>query len=315
MTGTSFSDFEYAVKKKTTRKEKFLGEMNEILPWKELLGIIRRHYPGRGPGRPPIELESMLRIYFMQQWYGLSDPGMEDSLYDITSMRLFAGLSLDNIPDESTILRFRHLLERKQLTEKLFRKTEKYLSSRNLIVSEGTIVDATIISAPSSTKNKDRQRDPEMKQTKKGNQWHFGMKVHVATDTQGRAHSIGVTDASVHDSQLMDELLHGEEIEVYGDKAYAGAQRRRELQDKGVTCRINRKARRGKKLNCADRSFNTKSNRTRARVEHIFGVVKHLWGYKKVRYRGIDKNAAQVFTLMALANFYLARKQLVPSPG
>jgi len=303
------------VKKKTTRKEKFLGEMNEILPWKELLGIIRRHYPGRGPGRPPIELESMLRIYFMQQWYGLSDPGMEDSLYDITSMRLFAGLSLDNIPDESTILRFRHLLERKQLTEKLFRKTEKYLSSRNLIVSEGTIVDATIISAPSSTKNKDRQRDPEMKQTKKGNQWHFGMKVHVATDTQGRAHSIAVTDASVHDSQLMDELLHGEEIEVYGDKAYAGAQRRGELQDKGVTCRINRKARRGKKLNCADRSFNTKSNRTRARVEHIFGVVKHLWGYKKVRYRGIDKNAAQVFTLMALANFYLARKQLVPSPG
>jgi IS5 family transposase len=315
MTGSSFSDLEYAVKKKTTRKEKFLSEMDEILPWKELLGVIRRHYPHRGTGRPPIELESMLRIYFMQQWYGLSDPAMEDSLYDITSMRLFAGLSLDTVPDESTILRFRHLLERKHLTEKLFRKTEKYLSDRNLIVSEGTIVDATIISAPSSTKNKDRKRDPEMKQTKKGNQWHFGMKVHVATDTQGRAHGVAVTDASVHDSQVMDELLHGEETAVYGDKAYASATRKQELEDQGITCRINRKARRGKKLNCADQSFNRKSNRTRAKVEHIFGVVKHLWGYKKVRYRGIDKNAAQAFTLMALANFYLARKQLAPSPG
>jgi IS5 family transposase len=315
MTGTSFSDLEYAVKKKTTRKEKFLAEMDEILPWKELLGVIRRHYPRRGHGRPPIELESMLRIYFMQQWYGLSDPSMEDSLYDITSMRLFAGLSLDTIPDESTILRFRHLLERKHLTQKLFRKTEKYLSERNLILSEGTIVDATIISAPSSTKNQDRKRDPQMKQTKKGNQWYFGMKVHVGTDKQGRAHSIVVTDASVHDSQVIDDLLHGEEQEVYGDKAYASAERRRELENRGVTCRINRKARRGKKLNCADKSFNTKSNRTRAKVEHLFGVVKHLWGYRKVRYRGIDKNAAQVFTLMALANFYLARRQLVAAPG
>jgi len=315
MTGSSFSDLEYAVKKKTTRKEKFLAEMDDILPWKELLGVIRRYYPRRGNGRPPVELESMLRIYFMQQWYGLSDPAMEDSLYDITSMRLFAGCRLDAIPDETTILRFRHLLELKHLTEKLFRKTEKYLSDRNLILSEGTIVDATIISAPSSTKNKDRQRDPEMKQTKKGNQWHFGMKVHVATDQQGRAHGVAVTDASVHDSQVMDELLHGDETEVYGDKAYASAKRKQEFEEQGITCRINRKARRGKKLTCADKSFNTKSNRTRAKVEHLFGVVKHLWGYKKVRYRGIDKNAAQVFTLMALANLYLARKQIAALPG
>ena len=302
---------EYAVKKKRTRKEVFLGEMDEILPWKELLSVIKRHYPRRGQGRPPIVLESMLRIYFMQQWYALSDPAMEDSLYDITSMRLFAKLTLDTIPDESTILRFRHLLERKNLTEKLFRKTEKYLSDRNLILSEGTIVDATIISAPSSTKNQDRERDPEMKQTKKGNEWHFGMKVHVATDQQGRAHGVAVTDASVHDSQLMDELLHGEEKEVYGDKAYASAERKARLESRGVTCRINRKARRGKKLTCADRSFNRKSNRTRAKVEHIFGIVKHLWGYRKVRYRGLDKNAAQVFTLMALANLYACRRELL----
>lgn len=315
MSGSSFTDLEYAVKKKTTRKEKFLAEMDEILPWKELLSVIKRHYPRRGQGRPPIQLESMLRIHFMQQWYGLSDPAMEDSLYDITSMRLFAGLGLDNIPDETTILRFRHLLERHHLTEKLFRKTEKYLSERNLILSEGTIVDATIVSAPSSTKNQDRQRDPEMKQTKKGNMWHFGMKIHVGTDTQGRAHSVAVTDAAVHDSQMMDELLHGDEAEVYGDKAYASRDRRERLESTGAVCRINRKARRGKRLNCADRAFNKKSNRTRARVEHIFGVVKHLWGYRKVRYRGIDKNASQVFTLMALANLYLARRELTLSSG
>lgn len=315
MSGSSFTDLEYAVKKKTTRKEKFLAEMDEILPWKELLSVIKRHYPRHGQGRPPIQLESMLRIYFMQQWYGLSDPAMEDSLYDITSMRLFAGLGLDNIPDETTILRFRHLLERHHLTEKLFRKTEKYLSDRNLILSEGTIVDATIVSAPSSTKNQDRQRDPEMKQTKKGNLWHFGMKIHVGTDTQGRAHSVAVTDAAVHDSQMMDELLHGDEEEVYGDKAYASRDRRERLESVGTVCRINRKAGRGRRLNCADRAFNKKSNRTRARVEHIFGVVKHLWGYRKVRYRGIDKNASQVFTLMALANLYLARRELALSSG
>lgn len=313
MNRPSFSDLEYDVKKKKTRKEKFLQEMDEILPWKELLGVIKRHYPKGGNGRPPIGLEPMLRIYFMQQWYGLSDPAMEDSLYDITSMRRFAGLSLDNIPDESTILRFRHRLERNNLTQKLFRKTEKYLSEKNLMVSSGTIVDATIISAPSSTKNEERKRDPEMKQTKKGNQWHFGMKVHVGTDTQGRAHSVAVTDASVHDSTVMDDLLHGDETEIYGDKAYGSRERQGRLESQGVTWRVNRKARRGKKLTCADRSFNRKSNRTRARVEHLFGVVKNLWGYRKVRYRGLDKNAAQVFTLLALANLYLARRDLQPT--
>ncbi|MDH3378005.1 MAG: IS5 family transposase [Gammaproteobacteria bacterium] len=310
MKQVGFSDIEYEIKKKKTRKEKFLEEMDQILPWKEFVGVIKRHYPNGGNGRPPVGLEPMLRIYFLQQWYGLSDPAMEDSLYDITNMRRFAGLSLDEVPDETTILRFRHRLERYKLTEKLFRKVEQYLSERNLIVSEGTIVDATIVSAPSSTKNQGQQRDPEMKSTRKGNQWYFGMKIHVGSDTRGRAHSVAVTDASVHDSQVMDELLHGKEEAVYGDKAYADSHRRQEMEDAGVCWRVNRKASSKRKLSCADRSFNRKSNRTRAKVEHLFGVVKHLWGYRKVRYRGLEKNAAQVFGLLALANIYLARREL-----
>lgn len=310
MKQNSFSELEYQSKKKTTRKEKFLCEMDEILPWKQLLNPIRKHYPKAGNGRRPYPLESMLRIYFMQQWYQLSDPAMEDSLYDIESMRRFAQLSLDKIPDESTILGFRHLLEQHELTAKLFRVTEKYLSTHGLILSEGTIVDASIVSAPSSTKNKDRERDPDMKQSKKGNQWYFGMKMHIGIDKQGRVHSVAVTDAATHDSTMMNELLHGEETEIYGDKAYANQGKKAEAEASGITWRVNRKAKRGKKLNCADRAFNRKSNRTRARVEHAFGVVKNLFGYRKVRYKGLAKNAAQVFTLFALSNLYMARKEL-----
>lgn len=310
MSQSSFSDLEYSVKKKQTRKEKFLTQMDQLLPWSLLLKPIKRHYPKAGNGRRPISPEVMLRIYFMQQWFGLSDPAMEDSLYDIAPMRCFAGLGLDAIPDETTICRFRHFLERHRLTEKLFGQIQHYLSEHDLLLSEGTIVDASIISAPSSTKNQDRKRDPDMKSTKKGNQWYFGMKVHVGTDKQGRAHSVAVTDAGVHDSQVMDDLIHGEEQEIYGDKAYADDDHKQQHESEGVTWRVSRKAKRNKKLNCADQSFNRKSNRTRARVEHIFGVVKHLWGYRKVRYRGLDKNAAQVFTLFALANVYLARNEL-----
>jgi len=315
MKQSSFSDLAYTHKKKTTRKEQFLGEMDTILPWKRLLKPILKNYPEPGNGRRPISAEIMLRIYFMQQWYGLSDPAMEDSLYDIESMRRFAGVGIDEVPDESTILNFRHFLEAHRLTEKLFRITEQYLSEQDLILSEGTIVDATIISAPSSTKNQDRKRDPEMKQTKKGNNWYFGMKAHIGSDTRGRIHSVVVTDASVHDSQAMEDCLHGEEEAIYGDKAYADEERRQEAKLQGIDWRVNRKARRGKKLNCADRSFNKKSNRTRARVEHAFGIIKHLWGYRKVRYRGLAKNAAQVFTLFALANLYMVRRELVAASG
>ena len=186
------------------------------MPWDKLLKPIVRKYPKAGQGRHPIPAEVMLRIYFLQQWYGLSDPGMEDSLYDVESMRRFAGVDLECVPDETTILKFRHFLEHHRLTEALFRLTTRYLSERGLLLSEGTIVDASIISAPSSTKNRDRQRDPEMKQTKKGNAWYFGMKTHIGTDTQGRVHSVAVTDAAVHDSVMLPNCLHGEETAVYG---------------------------------------------------------------------------------------------------
>ncbi len=272
----SFADLAYENKKKVTRKERFLGEMDSVLPWSVMLKPIKAKYPKGSRGRPPVSVETLLRIYFMQQWYGLSDPAMEDSLYDIESMRRFAKVDLESIPDESTICRFRHYLEARNLTKKLFQVIEQYLSERGLILSEGTIVDASIISAPSSTKNEKRERDPDMKQTKKGNQWHFGMKTHIGTDTNGRIHSVVVTDASVHDSVVMDDLLHGEESEIYGDKAYANDEKRAQAESDGINWRVNRKARRGRKLNCADKSFNRKSNRTRAKVEHAFGVVKNL---------------------------------------
>ncbi|MBW9267904.1 MAG: IS5 family transposase [Candidatus Thiodiazotropha sp. (ex. Lucinisca nassula)] len=315
MNQSSFADLEYSHKKKTTRREKFLQEMEAVIPWQLLVKTIKRAYPQGHTGRPPVKLEVLLRIYFLQQWYGLSDPAAEDSLYDTESMRRFVGVDLAGIPDESTICRFRHRLEKEGLTAKLFHKVEAYLSDKGLIVSEGTIVDATIVSAPSSTKNREKKRDPEMKQTKKGNQWHFGMKAHVGTDTEGRVHSVVVTDACVHDSQIMDDLLHGEEQSVYGDKAYANAEKRDRAEANGVEWRVNRKARRGKKLNCADRAFNKKSNRTRAKGEHAFRIVKDLWGYSKVRYKGLEKNAAQVFSLFALANLYLCRKDLLALQG
>lgn len=306
-----FSDLAYDHKKKVTRKERFLGEMDKLLPWKKLLRPIVRRYPKGEQGRRPTPPEVMLRIYFMQQWYGQSDPAMEDSLYDIEAMRRFAGVSLDAVPDESTICKFRHFLERHELTARLFEITAKYLSERGLLLNQGTIVDASIIAAPSSTKNRNRERDPEMKQTKKGNEWHFGMKVHIGTDLQGRVHSVVVTHAGVHDSLVMDDLLHGEEQAIYGDKAYVSKARQADAEEAGVTWRVSRKANRGRKLNAADQAFNRKSNRTRARVEHAFGVVKHLWGYRKVRYRGLTKNAAQVFALFALSNLYMNRKKLL----
>ena len=310
MKQSSFSDMAYDQKKKKTRKERFLGEMDAVLPWALLLAPILAHYPKAGGGRRPIGAPVMLRIYFMQQWYGLSDPAMEDSLYDVESMRRFAGVDLNGVPDETTICKFRHLLEAHGLTEALFDRTKRYLSDRGMMVSEGTIVDATIIHAPSSTKNKAGKRDPEMASTKKGNTWHFGMKAHVGSDPKGRVHSVVATPASVHDAKAMEACLHGNEKAIYGDKAYADQVRKQRAEEEGVVWRVHRKANRGRRLNCADRSFNRKSNRVRARVEHPFGIIKNLWGYRKVRYRGLAKNTAHLFTLFALANFHLARREL-----
>jgi IS5 family transposase len=313
MQRASFASLAYENKKKKTRRERFLEEMNQAIPWEELLQVVREHYPKAGNGRQPMLLERMLRIYFMQQWYGLSDPGMEDALYDSESMRRFADIDLevDVVPDETTILNFRHLLERHNLTKKIFEKTQRYLTGKGLLLREGAIVDATIINAPSSTKNRDNTRDKEMRQTKKGNQWNFGMKAHVGTDTgRGLAHSVVVTDAAVHDSRVMDELLHGEEAVVYGDKAYANEGKSNEYEAKGIEWCINRKANRGQQLTPEDIDRNHRQSQIRAKGEHAFRVVKHLWHYQKVRYKGLYKNAAQVFSLFALANLYLVRHDL-----
>jgi IS5 family transposase len=313
MRTVSFASLAYENKKKKTRREKFLEEMNQVIPWEELLQVVHKYYPVAGNGRHPMPMKRMLRIYFMQQWYGLSDPAMEDALYDIESMRRFADIDIevDVIPDETTILNFRHLLERHNLTKQIFEKTKRYLSEKGLLLREGTIVDATIINAPSSTKNQNRTRDKEMRQTKKGNQWYFGMKAHVGTDTsRGLAHSVVVTDAAVHDSQVMDKLLHGEEEAVYGDKAYVSEEKKKEYEARGVKWCVNLKANRGHQLNQEQVECNHKRSQIRAKGEHAFLVVKHLWRYQKVRYKGLYKNAVQVFSLFALANLYLVRHEL-----
>jgi len=314
MKALSFASLSYESKKKKTRREQFLAEMDQVIPWEAMLKFISPYYPKAGNGRKPMPLEVMLRIYFMQQWYGLSDPAMEDALYDIESMRRFAGLDLqmDDIPDETTILHFRHLLEKHKLTEKLFEQTRRYLTDKGMMVREGTIVDATILNAPSSTKNRDNSRDKEMKQTKKGNQWYFGMKAHVGTDTgKGLVHSIVVTDAAVHDSKVMDKLLHGEEKAVYGDKAYAGEDRQRDCESRGIEWCVKRKAVSGRKLSAEDREYNHRQGKVRAKVEHVFQVVKHQWNYRKVRYKGLYKNTVQVYSLFMLANLYLIRRELI----
>jgi IS5 family transposase len=313
MKTVSFASLAYDNKKKKTRREKFLEEMNQVIPWDELLQNIKEYYPKAGNGRQPMPLARMLRIYFMQQWYGLSDPAMEDALYDIESMRRFADIDLENdeIPDETTILHFRHLLEKHELTKKIFEKTKRYLSDKGLLLREGTIVDATIISAPTSTKNQSNTRDKEMHQTKKGNQWYFGMKAHVGTDTgKGLVHSVVVTDAAVHDSKVMDELVHGEEQAVYGDRAYNNEKRKGDYEARGIKWRVNRKAYRHHQLSPEDVEYNHEQSRIRAKGEHAFLVVKHLWHYRKARYKGLLKNAAQVFSLFALANLYLVRHEL-----
>ena len=310
----SLEDVSYWNRTKKTRKQRFLTQMDKILPWEAMLELIRPYYYKGGKGRPPIGLETMLCIYFLQQWYGDSDPAMEDSLYDNMAGRIFARVETSQAPGETTICKFRHLLEQHGLTEQLFELSRDLLEKRGLLLKAGTIVDATIIPAPSSTKNQAKQRDPEMKSTKKGKQWYFGMKAHIGTDLQGLVYSVAITPANAHDATLMDECLHGQEKVIYGDKAYVSEQRKTQAEAQGVEWHVLRKATRKRKLNCADQSFNQKSNRIRARVEHTFGVIKHLWGYRKTYYRGLSKNAAQIYTLAALANFYLARDSLLTTP-
>lgn len=314
MSQPTFAALAFANKKKKTRREQFLEEMEQVVPWSKLLKVVRRRYPKAGHGRPPMGLEKMLRIYFLQQWFNLSDPAMEDALYDIESLRRFAGLELgqDEVPDESTILQFRHLLERHDLTKKLFAQVAAHLTKKKLLLQRGTIVDATIVNAPRSKKNQEKKLDPEMSSTRKGTDWFFGMKLHVGTDTKGIAHTAVASTAKVHDSQLLEELLHGQEKVIYGDRAYVDQEKQQDFAAAGVLWGINRRARRNAPLSEADRKWNRRRSKVRARVEHIFQVIKQLWGHRKVRYRGLAKNEAHYFSLLALANLYLVRKKLLP---
>ena len=312
----AFPSLRDAMKKKVTRREQFLAEMDAVVPWTRLLALIAPLYPKVGPkgGRPPMPLETMLRIYFLQQWYALSDPMAEEMLYDSDAMRRFAGIELgdDRIPDETTILNFRHLLEKHALTEKLFTEVNRHLADKGITLRSGTLVDATIIDAPSSTKNKAKARDPEMSSTKKGNDWYFGMKAHIGVDAEsGVTHSLDTSTAKVHDSQVWDALLHGEETSVWADKGYVSAAREAAFSGPDRFWGVMRKAPKGGALHPVDAQINRIIAMVRAKVEHPFRVIKRQFGHVKTRYRGLAKNRAQLFTLFALGNLFLMRRRLM----
>jgi len=310
----TFASLAWNGKGKVTRRERFLAEMDAVIPWSRLVRLIEPHYPKAGQGRQPLGLEKMLRIYFLQQWFNLSDPQAEDAIYDSESMRRFARVELGDevVPDESTILRFRHLLEQHGLTHGIFDAVADLLEARRLLLRSGTIVDATIIAAPSSTKNASASRDPEMKQTRKGRNWHFGMKLHIGADKRGIVHTVRATAASVADITQLPDLLHGQEREVFGDQAYWKEDDREFLEAWGMRYRINRRPSR-RPLSKRWRMINRARSRTRACGEHAFRIVKQLWGFAKVRYRGLAKNLARAQTMFALANLYQVRRQLLPA--
>lgn len=319
----TFGDAEGMGKRKQTRREIFLAEMEQVVPWAALLALIEPHYPKRGgPGRQPYALATMLRIHFLQQWYALSDPAMEEALYDTPVMRRFARLSgLDNLPDETTILNFRRLLETHGLAEQMFERVNAHLARKGQSLRAGTIVDATIIAAPSSTKNQDGERDPEMHQTKKGNQWHFGMKAHIGVDEEsGLVHHVECTAANEADVTQVHKLLHGKEDTICGDSGYTGADKREELQKVKAGFWIAEKPsklraiKNKRERRYAERWEHFKAS-LRAKVEHPFRVIKRQFGYTKVRYRGLAKNTAQVLMLFALSNLWMVRGQLLPKAG
>ena len=304
---------------KRTRKREFLDEMNRVVPWGALVALVTPHAPAGRRGRPPFPVETMLRIHFMQQWFGLSDPAMEEALFDVPLYREFAGLDNGNVrlPDESTILRFRHLLETHKLAGPMLAAVNDVLRDKGLMLRIGTVVDATLISAPSSTKNDSGQRDPEMHQTKKGNQWYFGMKAHIGVDAQsGLVHTVKGTAANVNDVVEANGLLHGDETNVFGDAGYQGAHKRPDAKE-GVTWHVAMRPGKRKALDkstklgaLTDEIEHLKAS-IRAKVEHPFRVIKRQFGFVKVRYRGLKKNTAQITTLFALANLWMARRELM----
>jgi len=299
--------------RKTTRRQAFLAQMQTLVPWAELGALIEPHYPKAGNGRPPIGLQRMLRIHLLQHWFNLADEAMEEALYDSASLRAFVGIDLgrEPVPDATSLLRFRHLLEQHRLGEAIFAEVGRLLQAKGLKLSGGTIVDATLIAAPSSTKNAEQRRDPQMKQTKKGNQWHFGMKVHVgANATTGVVRAAVVTAANVHDKHAVPDLLHGEETRVYGDRGYQGCTDLIKQAAPKAKDFTNRRVRQPWGEDEVARAKNRTKNRTRARVEHVFHVLKRLFGFAKVRYRGLEKNANRVFTALALVNLVMACRRM-----
>jgi IS5 family transposase len=314
----SFSQAEYAGKKKRTRRDRFLAEMEQVVPWARLVARLRPFYPKGERGRPPIGLERMLRIYFLQQWYGLADEALEDALYDSQALRGFAGIDLAvaTVPEATTVLNFRHWLEQHDLTKVLFDELGAMLAERGLLMRQGTIVDATIIAAPPSTKNRQKSRDPEMHQTRKGNQWHFGMKAHIGVDVaSGVVHTVAGTAANEADITQMAAVLHGQEEAVFADAGYTGADKRPEHANREVSWNIAIKRSIIKALPKGLRDWAEPVERTlsqvRAWVEHPFHIVKNLFRHKKLRYRGLAKNTAQLYSLFALANLVIVKKTLL----
>ena len=300
--------------RRATKRDVFLATMETIVPWQALCTVIEPHYPKPGNGRPPVGLQRMLRMYFVQHWFNLADEACEEALLDSTALRRFVGIDLgrERVPDGTTLLKFRRILEQHKLGEQLFATVGRVLQERGLKVGTGTIVDATIIGAPSSTKNAEKARDPEMRQTKKGQQWYFGMKMHIGVDSRtGLAHSAMLTAANVHDKHALAELLHGAEQRVYGDSAYAS--QKELISSKAPQARdfTNQRVRSGGEIDELERPKNRNKSRVRARVEHVFAVIKRLWGFSKVRYRGLAKNATRSLVALGLANIYLARQRLV----
>ncbi|PSS58916.1 IS5 family transposase [Pseudomonas sp. BBP2017] len=323
MSQMSFSDFEYAGKRKQTRRERFLAEMEQVVPWSGLVALIEPHYPKAGGGRKPYPLETMLRIHLLQNWFSLSDPAMEEALYEITSMRQFARLTLSApISEDTTIMNFRHLLEKHQLAAGILETINAYLQDKGLSLRQGTIVDATIIHAPSSTKNMEGKRDPEMHQTKKGNQYFFGMKAHIGADAEsGLVHHAHGTAANVADVTEVAHLLHCAENVVCADAGYTGVEKRPKHEGRPVIWQIA--ARRSTYKHLGKRSALYKAKRkiekakaqARAKVEHPFRVIKRQFGYVKTRFRGLAKNTAQLTTLFALSNLWMVRRQLLTTAG
>jgi len=301
---------------KTTRRAQFLSDMDRIIPWTELAAAVEKVYPkgSEAGGRPPIPLERMLRVYFLQLWFNLSDPAVEEALYDSAAMRSFAGIDLgvEGAPDETTVCKFRHLLERNKLGKTLLKAVNEYLRTNGIKIANGTIVDATIISAPSSTKNKDGKRDPEMHQAAKGHQWYFGMKAHVGVDSKTKLiHAILASAANVHDRDALPHLLHGRETRVWGDQGYQGQSatiRARAPRAKDFT---NRKYRGRGWFDAVEQAKNRTKSQVRAKVEHPIGVIKRIFGFSKVRYRGLAKNLHRLEVTAALANLYMVRRQLL----